>query len=167
VTTNVKNDEAPIVRTAGLLMLSVSLLSLAIFTRVAHAASSGKTENLLPCAYFYSQATGFVQLLEFGTNQSDAINPIGPITRVHLSLVSTTNEIPFVRLANHKQSISLGFLSEARAPASFRIRNAHVIGYSPLLRSTQPSVELGVASWTTLKPDAIRFPKHRDIECLT
>jgi hypothetical protein len=136
----------------------------------AQAGALSGADHLPRCAYFYSRDTGFVQLVEFGTNQKVAIDPIQPITRVHLSLVGATGESRFVRLANHKRAIASAIVSEARAPASFLLRNARVIGYSPLRNEraqNYPLVELEISSWSLLKPDAIRFPTRRDRDCST
>jgi hypothetical protein len=140
------------------------------WTTAAQADNPNGEEHLLRCAYFSSPDTGLVQLMEFGTNQQDAINPIGPVTRVQISLVSAKNEIPFIRLANQKRPITSAIISEAHASVSFQIHNARVIGYSPLRQidiHTYPSVELEVTSWTLRSPGILGFPKHREIECST
>lgn len=109
------------------------------------------------CAQFYSHETGPIQIRELGTNQPDAVNPIGPITRVHVTLVTAKDEIRFVQLANERQPIASAVVTGVNADVSFHIRNARVIGYSPLRPlqpHTYPVVELEVRSWTALKPGA-------------
>jgi hypothetical protein len=157
------------------LKLRASLLLTCLFIlinspRGSQAGGLSGAHHVPRCAYFYSRDTGLVQLTEFGTNEPVATDPIEPIARVHLSLADATSEIRFVSLANHKRAIESAVISEARAPASFLLRNARVIGYSPIRNERahdDPQVELEITSWSLLKPDALRFPTHRIQDCST
>jgi hypothetical protein len=125
----------------------------------ARAAHPSQADRAPVCAQFSSRETGTIAIVQLGTNQPDAVDPIGPVTRAHLSLARATDEVRFVRLANDHTSIASAVISGARADASFRIRRARVIGYSPIepsQASTHPLIELEIGSWTALKQDNVR-----------
>jgi hypothetical protein len=125
----------------------------------AQAAHPSQTDPAPVCAQFYSRETGLIPIVQLGTNQPEAVDPTRPVTRAHLSLARATDESRFVRLANNHTSIASAVISGANAEASFHIRRARVIGYSPIepsRASTHPLVELEIGSWTALKQDNIR-----------
>jgi hypothetical protein len=110
---------------------------------------------------FESVATGVVELTEFGTNQPDAVDPIRPVTRVHLLLESGDNGRRFIALAKRHQLLASATLTESRTGTILRLVNVRVIGFAMQASGNnvphRMSVELSVQRCSPARDDRKTF----------
>jgi len=106
-------------------------------------------------ALFVSADTGSVKLVEFGTNQPDALNPIRPVTRVHLLLESTDKGHIFIKLANRHSQLASAMLTEVRTGTVLSLENVRVIGLEMMPSGKnvprRMSVELSVSRCSAVR----------------